>query len=117
MKETAIRLFREFEENVLLAFEHLQGENETLYGHFMREADDVVLRARAILREKDYLLFSTCTDRTLDILRKCHTLGLRNFKKRLTEFNVLATMQQLLQVRSPVKRRLLQDNASFLQAA
>ena len=56
-------------------------------------------------------------NRTVDILRKCVSLGLNNIEKRLTEFGLTETMKTLLNEKSVKKRRKLQRDSSFMLAA
>lgn len=97
MERKTVKLFREYQENILRAFEQLRLRDQEEYTRLLGDAEKIVERARKSLPAGEYSVFSTCANRAIEVLGKCHALGLSNLKKRLAEYRILNTLQYLLE--------------------
>lgn len=117
MERKTIRLFKEYQGNIIEAFEHLKLRDQDEYTRLLSDAEKVIQRARRSLPTGEFGLFSTCAERALQILRKCHSLGLSNLKKRLLEYRVLNTLEFLLEQHDNLRLQKLQGQNKTTQAA
>ncbi|MCB0336076.1 MAG: hypothetical protein KDD62_07205 [Bdellovibrionales bacterium] len=112
----ALRCFRVFQKELLAAFRCLADADREGYSEHLVVAHRELRVGRASLSKRDADVLYCCAARTVDVLKKCSSLGLKNLPKRLEEYRLEQALVALLETRSSRKRAEIASNQYLLAA-
>lgn len=113
----SLRIFNQYERNIVEAYDRLTDGDRRGYLSFLLRAEEILKKADKFLSKKEYNLLCLCAYKTQEVLKRCQALGIKNLKRRLSEYRFAEIIFRYKKERTQVRREELRAEFPFLRAA